>query len=203
MNKKVIKKMLIIMAVWLMIRPGFSQNALTLEDCLQLAFQNSRMLQVADISMDIAVQQISESKAQQLPAISLSGIYTRIGKITSFTIPMGQAGEPRKFQFGTPNRVNVDLKLQMPVFTWGRISSLIDISKVGRSMAEVQRRQQKVNITDQVLRAYYAVLLNEEIIRLRQASVKRAESHLQVAQDRFNAGVVPRLELNFAIRKFR
>ncbi len=62
-------------------------------------------------------------------------------------------------------------------------------------MAEVQRRQQKVNITDQVLRAYYAVLLNEEIIRLSQASVKRAESHLQVAQDRFNAGVVPRLEL--------
>ena len=171
----------------------FSQHQLTLEDCLQLAFQNSSMLKVADLSSDIAVEQIAETKAQQLPAISLGGLYTRIGKISSFTIPMG--GEDRRFQFGTPNRVNLDVKLQMPVFTWGRISSLIEMSKIGGSLADIQRRQQKVSITDQVLRAYYAVLLNEEVIRLRGESVKRAERHLRMAEDRFAAGIVPRLEL--------
>jgi outer membrane protein len=45
------------------------------------------------------------------------------------------------------------------------------------------------------LRAYYAVLLNEEVIRLRKESVQRAESHLKVAEDRFQAGMVPRLQL--------
>ena len=128
-----------------------------------------------------------------MPAISLSGLYTRIGKITSFTIPMGNVN--RKLQFGTPNRMNLDVKLQLPVFTWGRNSNLIDISKVGESLAEVQKRQQKVSITDQVLRAYYAVLLNQEVIRLRTESVQRAERHLDVAENRFQAGVVPRLEM--------
>jgi outer membrane protein len=176
---------LIIMTIWLtswlIILPGFSQNTLTLEDCLELAFQNSRMLKVA------------EAKAQQLPALSLGGVYTRIGKITSFTIPMGDVNQ--KFQFGTPNRMNLDVKLQMPVFTWGRIPSLIEMSKVGGLLANVQHHQQKIGLTDQVLRAYYAVLLNEEVIRLRKESVQRAESHLKAAADRFQAGIVPRLDL--------
>ena len=183
----------ILVSIFLLWNPLYSQKALTLEDCLQSAFQNSRLLKVADLSADVAGEQIAEAKAQQLPAINLGGVYTRIGKITSFTIPMGMVNQ--KFQFGTPNRLNLDVKLQMPVFTWGRISSLIEISKIGGSLANVQRRQQKVNITDQVLRAYYAVLLNEEVIRLRKESVQRAESHLKVAEDRFQAGMVPRLQL--------
>lgn len=193
MKQKVIIKIMSISAVLLLFQPGFTQSDLTLEDCLQLAFENSRMLKVADLSAEIAVEQIAEVKSQQLPAISFGGIYTRIGKITSFTIPMG--GVERKFQFGTPNRVNLDLKLQMPLFIWGRISSLVEISKVGGLLANVQQRQQKVYLTDQVLRAYYAVLLNQEVIRLREKGVQRAESHLKVAEERFQAGVVPRLEL--------
>ena len=186
-------KIIMLLFIVLIQNSASGQNLLTLQDCLHLAFQNSRMLKVANLSTEIAVEQIAEAKAQQLPAINFGGIYTRIGKITSFTIPMG--GEDRTFQFGTPNRVNLDLKLQMPLFTWGRISSLIEMAKVGGLLANVQQRQQKVNLTDQVLRAYYAVLLNQEVVRLREKGVHRAESHLRMAEERFQAGVVPRLEL--------
>lgn len=193
MIRKWIKISAIIISVGLMIRPGFGQDALTLEDCLQLAFKNSRMLQVADLAADIAVEQVAEARAQQWPSLGLSGLYTRIGKITSFTIPMG--GVSRTFQFGTPNRVNLDLKLQLPLVTWGRINSTIEMSKIGQSLTDVQRRQKRVELTEQVLRAFYAVLLNEEVVQLRQVSVERAERHLKTAQDRFQAGLVPRLEL--------
>lgn len=193
MIRKYLKQSWVIIIFGLLIRPGFSQNALTLEDCLQLAFKNSRMLQVADLGAEAAAEQVAEARAQLWPSVGLSGLYTRIGKITSFTIPMG--GMSRTFQFGTPNRVNLDLKLQLPLFTWGRINSTIEMSQVGRSLAEVQRRQQKVELTDQVLRAFYAVLLNEEVVRLRQESIGRAERHWKTAQERFQAGVVPQLEL--------
>lgn len=190
---RIIGTNIMLFLIFLSWHPLYGQNALTLEDCLRLAFQNSRMLQMTDLSAEIAVEQVAEAKAQQLPGVSLGGLYTRIGKITSFTIPMG--GVDRTFQFGTPNRVNLDVKLQMPVFTWGRISSVIEMSKIGGALADVQRQQQKVSITDQVLRAYYAVLLNEVVIRLRKESIQRAERHLKVAEERFQAGVVPRLEL--------
>lgn len=193
MKRKYVQIAVIIFGLGFLVRPGFSQDALTMEDCLQQAFKNSRMLQAADLGTEIAIEQVAEAKAQLWPSIGVSWLYTRIGKITSFTIPMG--GVSRTFQFGTPNRVNLDVKLQLPLFTWGRINSTIEMSQVGRSLAEVQRRQKKVELTEQVLRAFYAVLLNEEVVRLRQESVQRAERHLRTAQDRFQAGIVPRLEL--------
>jgi len=185
----------LLISVLLIQFPLFSQTKLTLQDCLQLAFQHSRMLKVADLSVAIARERFAETRAQQLPSIQLSSIYTRIGKITSFSIPMGPEGQQRTFRFGTPNRVNFDIKLQLPFFTWGRISSLVELSRIGNNLAQLQRRQQQVTVTDQVLRAFFSVLLNKEVVRLHQVSVARADSHLKVATDRFNAGVVPRLEL--------
>ena len=51
------------LSIFLFWHPLYSQNALTLEDCLQSAFQNSRILKVADLAADIAVEQIAETKA--------------------------------------------------------------------------------------------------------------------------------------------
>jgi len=173
----------------------FAQEKLTLTDCLHLAFQHSRLLKSAEISAMIADQVLAESKRQRLPSINLISMYTRIGKITSFSIPMGPSGETRKLQFGTPNRITLDLKLQLPVFTWGRIERTISLSYVGRKLSRIQLNQQKINLTDQVLRGYYAVLLNQEVVRLHKVSVVRARNHLNVAKKRYESGVVPRLEM--------
>ncbi|GEM_PF-2019930 len=168
---------------------------LQLGDCLKLAYQNSHLLKATAVDNLIADEKVATSKSQRLPSVNLTSLYTRIGKITSFSIPMGPGGESRTFQFGTPNRVNLDLKLQLPVLTWGRINSTIGLAESGRRMTTLQTKQEKIKLTDQVLRNFYLVAFQQELIKLNKASVNRAESLLKITQERFSAGLVPRLEL--------
>ena len=197
-GKPIIKHLLIVAGftlIFLQPKILFSQKNLSLSDCLRLAFENSNLIKVSELSAAIADQRVAESKSQRIPNINLSSLYTRIGKISSFSIPMGAGGKKQTFKFGTPNRMNLDIKLRMPIFTWGRISKIICIAETGKKLSDIQGKQQIKNVTDQVLRAYNVVLLNREIIRLHKTNVERTKNHLSVTKQRFKSGVVPRLEM--------
>lgn len=187
---------LVLSIVLLAAHPSFAQeDPLTLNDCLQQAFRQSNLLRIADLSVQIAFEKTGVVNAQKLPTLNVNGAYTRIGKVTKFNIPMGPSGKRQEFSFGTPNRINMDVRAQLPIFTWGRISSSIAIAELGQKMSTVQKQQQARNVTDQVLRAFYAILLNKKVIALDEHMIARADSHLVVAERRFNSGHVPKLEL--------
>ncbi len=171
-----------------------SQPQLTLDECLKQAFEHSNLIKISKLDTRHAEKKFAETKAQRLPQINLSGMYTRIGEVTAFSIPMGPNGESRTFQFGTQNRMNLDVKMEFAAFTWGRISGSIQMSESGIKMSDLQHRQQVLQTTDQVLRAFYALLLNQEVIKLHQMNVQRAEKHYQVTKKRFNSGYIPKLE---------
>lgn len=171
----------------------YAGQPLTLKDCLNLAFENSRQIKISDLSMKQASEKYLEAQAQRWPSVNLNGVYTRVGKVTSFTIPMG--GMEQTFRFGTSNRMNFDAKLQLPVFTWGRISGTIAISDIGKGISNTLDKQQRVNLTEQVIRAYYSVLLNRKVIQLDQENYERAQKFMKITEERFSAGGIPRLEL--------
>ncbi len=188
-------KMIYLLIFFLLSNVSFGQEKLSLRDCLQFAFKESHLLKASDYSVQSADAALGEARAQRLPKITLSSLYTRIGKITTFFIPTGPGGKLTKFQFGTPNRMNLDVKLQLPVFTWGRVSSTIELSRAGASLSRVQKRQQRLALTAQVLQGYFAVLLNQEVIRLHRSNVQRAQHHFEVSKTKFEAGIVPRLQM--------
>ncbi len=195
-SKGAAKKFGILFAVFLLISPCRSFTAdslLTLSDCLNLAFEKNRNIKIARISVQQAEEKIGESRARRYPTATLNGMYTRVGKVTSFTIPMGST--ERTFQFGTANRLNFDAKIQVALFTWGQISSSIEISKTGKLLSGRQEAQQKLNVTHQVLQAFYSVLLNREVIRLQEKNLERARELAAIAESRYNSGGVSGLEV--------
>jgi len=180
-----------------------AQNKLIAEDCVKLALKNSNLIKSTELSIVQAEKKIAENKAQQLPSVNITGLYTRIGKITSFTMPIGEGGKKRTLKFGTPNKVNFNINLQFPVFTWGKISDAVEISEIGKKLSEVERKSRISEVTNQVLRAYYSVLLNQEIIRLNRKNLKRAENFLKLVERRFKSGGIPRLEFLRARVQFK
>ncbi|MCI0513498.1 TolC family protein [candidate division KSB1 bacterium] len=177
------------------IRPLQGQINLTLNQCLDLALKQSYLVQAAGVAIEIAETKYAASASQQWPNLSLNGAYTRIGKVTSFSIPMGPGGSLKTFQFGTPNRMNADLKFQVPLFTWGRIQATLGLARTATTLATLQRQQEKIRTVDQVLRAYFAVLLNQEIIHLNTVNVQRADTLWQISGQRYAAGMIPQLEV--------
>ena len=170
------------------------REELSLTDCLSMAFTRNHQLKAAGLSVQSATAAFHASKSQRLPAVTLSGLYTRIGEITSFSIPMGPGGAKRTLQFGTPNRINADIKVQLPLFTWGRVNNSIALAHTGILLASAQQRQQRISLTARVLQGYYSILLNQEVIRLHEANVERASHHLNVSLTKYKAGLVPRLQ---------
>ncbi len=135
----------------------WAEVPLTLKDCLHLALKNSRSTKLADLSIEAAREKVAEINAQSLPSLSLSGTYTHIGKVTSFTIPMGPTS--RTFQFGTPHRANFDARIQWPLYTGGRLSATRAISRLGEDLSITQRRAATSQTIYQVLQAFYSVVL--------------------------------------------
>jgi len=191
--KSAIFKMILVAMFYFLPEILLGQETLSLEDCLRLALQNSRQMKISDMSIQQAGEKIGEARAQRIPSFTLAGTYTHFGKVSSFSIPMGTA--IRTFQFGIPDRANLDAKLQWSLFTWGRIGSSISISHLGKDLSVTKRRSDLTQTIYQVLQAFYSVLLNEKIIQLHSENLQRAESLWQITQKRFAAGGIPRLEV--------
>lgn len=175
--------------------PAFGQVELNLADCLQLAYQNSNLVKSAQVSYQVAEKKYALATSDRLPALNFGSLYTRIGKVSSFSIPMGPAGEKRKFQFGTPNRINLDLRLDLPLYTGGRMGGIIAISSQALSAASLQRELQMSRLTDLVIAKYYGFLLDRESIRLQDSNFRRSQHFQELTQKRFDEGGVPRLEV--------
>jgi outer membrane protein len=174
---------------------AFPQQTMNLSDCLDFAMKHNAVLQVAGLTRTQSDAKVSEAKSQIWPSLGISGVYTHMGKVTSFSIPLGPGGSMKTFKFGTQENVNVAAKLQVPLFTWGRISNTVAMAAAGRTLAGVQHRQEMLNVTDQVLRAFYLVLLNREVIRVQEAGVERADRQVGTAEKRFHSGNASNLEL--------
>lgn len=172
-----------------------AEEPLGLSDCLRLAFKNNNLLKVADLGLVLANEKADEIKAQKWPLLNMNAAYTRVGKVTSFTVPMGPGGAQQTFSFGTPNRMNLDVRMQLALFTWGRITGIIGLSKYSMVLATEQKKLEKLNLTDQVLRAYHAVVLNMHVINLHKSNVQRTEKYQSAAEKRFNNGQSSKLEL--------
>lgn len=174
--------------------PLAAQQSLTLDDCLREAFQSSNLLRIADLGVEAALERNLQSRSQRVPSLSTRASYLRIGKVSSFSIPMGPGGALREFKFGTPNRINADLNVGLPLFTWGRINAQVEAAALGVTASRTDRRQKALEVTDQVLRAYYNCLLARDAITASAAQLDRAEKNLAVAEKRFADGHAAKLE---------
>ncbi len=172
----------------------FAGKYMNLQECMKLAIENNALLQVAEMNRNQAEIKTAQAKAQQLPSVGVNGLYTHLGKVTSFSIPLGPGGAMKTIKFGTPENVNVNAKLQLPLFTWGRISGTVAVARAGRTLSDLQKKQELFNVTDQVLRAYYAVLLNREVIHVYETTLERAVKQAQTAEKRFQTGNASNLE---------
>lgn len=169
-----------------------AQEALSLPECLQLAFKSSNLLRIAGLTTAAGEERVAQLRGSRLPALTAKSSYLRIGKVSSFSIPMG--GRVMDFRFGTPNRLNADLGLNVPLYTWGRLSGQIEAARTGVEISRSDQRQKALEVTDQVLRAWYATLLAQKAIAAAELQLQRAEKNLAITRTRQSSGHASRLE---------
>lgn len=130
--------------------------ALSREECLEIALSESPTVKVADLEVKRVIFAKRETLGGLLPQIDFSLSYQR--SIELQTIRMDFGGQSQKLKMGSDNSWNTGFSLSLPLIAptlWKAIS--IGSTQIAQNVEAA--RSSKLNLIDQVNKAYYSLML--------------------------------------------
>ncbi len=183
-------------------------NELSIDEVIQLSVVNNPEIKRAILSVENADQQIKLAWSEVLPDVSSSATFTRNIEIpvnfvpARFFDPNAPADELVPLQFGTDNNWQGGVTVSQNIFRGEAIVG-ISSSSLFKSVQEENLRATVQQTITQARKAYHAVLIADEQLRLQEATINRIEENLEENQSRLEAGLVEeydvlRLEVQLA-----
>ena len=133
--------------------------------------------------------QVTEVRSQRFPQVELQSSYLRrydetiLDRLEGFISP-----EPT-------NDYSVRASLDQLLFSWWRVANSIDIAvaSLSRGDREVASTEREVKL--RIHEAFYSLLLANRLVEVASETLAQRERQLDVAQKRFEAGVVNEFEV--------
>lgn len=164
---------------------------LDLEKSIKLALEYNHDLKIAKFEQMKAEEQVDEAWGSSvLPKINGFAEYNRALKRGVITIEAPEFGFSGSFPQGTENTLTLGATLEQPLFT----GAIFLATRVAKTYAEIQNKfvdATEDEVVVNVKRAYYSVLLAEEVVDLAKMNLSFAEDNLKNTEVMYNAGVVP------------
>jgi outer membrane protein len=162
---------------------------LSLQDALKVALTHNKALEAALAGKDIARGRVVASYAEALPTVSLVGRYTRLDRVSSFSVG------GRRVSLGEPDNFAADLEVRQPLFRGGAIGAAIRAARLYAALTdEVVRAQVQQTIYD-VAAAYYDMLLAGRLYEVNQEAVRSAEAQLRDVQSKQRQGAASKYDV--------
>jgi outer membrane protein TolC len=162
----------------------------TLSEALKYALSNNPAFRNALLEERISEEKVKEAGNALLPKLTGSidtryntQIATQVLPARTFN-PMAAEGELTTAIFGTNWNASAALDLNAPILDFGA-SANIDYAKAAQNLASANAAQSRNTLTLNVMRAYYAVLLNQEKLRQAETTLTRNENFYKDVQTRF------------------
>lgn len=90
---------------------------------------------------------------------------------------------------------NVDVQVSQVIYAGGQVRAAINIAKFTDDSSYFNLRDVLDQTIDTVRQQFYTVLLNRELIKVQEESVRLLQDQLKDQQNRFEAGTVPRFNV--------
>jgi len=164
-------------AVW-------AQERMTLQQFIDAAVKNNASVLIAGEAVAGAEFRIREAKSSLLPQVNLGSSYTRLSLTQEFDIP--NFGH---FKFSAPNSYSFRAGATQPVFTWGRLGKAVELSRVGRDVADSGVTLTRQTLAYQIVPIFFGVLYTNEAIRVLDTTLDSLNKRLAILQERYKAGL--------------
>ncbi len=188
--------------VLLLFFPGFAPAAekvpaMTLRESIDLAVRQSLNIHSAREGVTAAEFRQKEAFTGFLPKLSTYYSYQRLNEPPQTKSALSLGGLPpfTPLQVGTADNYNWAVELRQPVFAGGGIKANYEINRIG---AEASRMDQSSTIQDvvrDVSVTYFNILKAERILEVARQSLEQLKAHRDVAQNFYDAGVIPKNDL--------
>jgi outer membrane protein TolC len=157
---------------------------LTLEQCLDLAFQSNKQLQEKEKQLVIAEGAVKEAKGGFWPTLNYQAAREK-SDVAQYQV--GMVYEDRQFAAG----VNATL----PLYTGGMLRNNLKLARIQLEIAQEALRKAKQQLIYDVKQAYYNVWLAEKVVQVQEASYRNLDQHVNRVQIRYNAETASKLDL--------
>ncbi len=178
---------------------------LTLEECLEYAYENNQTLQNAALEQSIAKADVGVTKAQGLPLVDAGISYNNNFAIqTQFLPAIFFADDPNEVpanappvpvQFGVQHTGNAGISLSQMIFDGSYFVGL----RAANTYANLMQKnfnQTKVNLTEQVTKAYYSVLVSQERKKLVSSNYNRLDTLLNETRLMYENGFAEKIDVD-------
>lgn len=136
------------------VNPG--EVILSREQCLEIALQENPTVKIADLEVKKVDYAKKETLASVFPAIDFTGTYQR--SIELQTIRMDLGGQSQSLKMGSDNTWNLGFSASMPLIA-PSLWKAIDISDTQILASLEEARASRLDLVNQVNKAYYALML--------------------------------------------
>jgi outer membrane protein TolC len=177
-----------------MMLSAVSARELTLEQALRLAESHSHALKEAESNRMAAEKSLVAAQAERFPTLSFEANARYVDEVPALNINI-----PGMFQlsrdFGSNETYQTDLRLTIPIYTGGRISSAIAMARSGRDYKIAMNDLERDHVYLQARLDYFGYIKALALGRAADASLKRTTILRDDIRFLYNAGAADSVDL--------
>ena len=175
--------------------PG-STMTLSFNQALERALGANEGLKVAKERVVETQARVQESKTNFLPQVNLGYNFTPSQRFPVIKIPAGVFGpEEQTFQAGFAQKNVVQLFINQPIYTGGRLNNAYGITTASLDASKLELERTRQEIEYRVVETFYAALMNERGVAVADEQIRISTRQLELAKVRFESGTVARLDV--------
>ena len=165
---------------------------LSLEQALEIALSENPTIKIADQQIEIKRYAKQGTYASLYPQIDATASYQRV--IKKQTMSMDFGGQTQTIKVGSDNSFNGGVALGMPVIN-AQLWESLKVSALDVELAVEQARSSRIDMVEQVTKAYYGILLAKQSQELYQSVYDNAVENHEIVNKRFDVGSVSEYDL--------
>ena len=158
---------------------------LSRQQCLEIALKDNPTVKIADWEVKKVDYAKKETLAAVFPSIDFSGAYQR--SIELQTIRMDMGGQSQTLKMGSDNTWNLGFSASLPLIA-PTLWKAIDISDTQILASLEEARASRLDLVNQVNKAYYALMLAEASKKVIQQNYDVAVFNADVYKKQFENG---------------
>ena len=165
---------------------------LTLEQALQIALSESPTIKVAEQEIEIKRYAKQEAYSSLYPRFDATAQYQRV--IEKQTMSMDFGGQTQTIKVGSDNSFNGGVSAAMPIIN-AQLWKSLKVSALDVELSVEKARSSRIDMVEQVTKAYYGVLLAKESHALFQRVYDNAVENNKIVKKMYDVGSVSEYDM--------
>ena len=170
----------------------------SLQDCIKFALENSESIKKAKHQVAIAEAEVAERLAVGLPRVSIETNIVNNLRIPRVFLPdgtlFGMPPGPAAVTFQTQYSGSATIEANQMIFDFSYLLG-VRAAKAYTELTKKQVNLNKIDIAERVMKAYYAVLINQERINLANLNIFRLDTLLKDARTLNANGLLEKIDV--------